>query len=125
MKPDGAPYIVPVWQHWDGSTMYLIPRAESRFVEYLREEPRVAVSCADDVESGHRRVLIEGTAEVLEGPVLMAGRMLKIAREMAKRYGGSAGLAYLEGTMEKPRYLVRITPQKITTWEGGWHPRYG
>ena len=125
VQPDGAPYVVPVWQHWDGEAMYVIPRGRSRFVEHIRAEPRVAVSCADDVGAAHRRVLIEGRAEIVEGPVPMAGRTLDIAREMAERYGGEAGLRYLEGTMDKPRYLLRIVPDTLTTWEGGWHPRYG
>ena len=125
VKPDGSPYVVPVWQHWDGEAMYIVPRARSRFVEYLRNEPRVAVSCADDVNASHSRVLIEGTAEIVVGPVLMEGRMLEIAREMAERYGGEGGLRYLDGTMDKPRYLVRVTPTRMTTWSGGWHARYG
>ena len=125
VKPQGGPYVVPVWQYWDGEAMYVIPRGRARFVEHLRTEPRVAVSCADDVGAGHRRVLIEGRAEILEGPVLMAGRMLEIACEMAERYGGEAGLRYLDGTMHKPRYLLRIVPYAMTTWQGGWHPRYG
>ena len=125
VKPDGSPYVVPVWQHWDGEAMYIVPRARSRFVEYLRQEPRVAVSCADDVSADHSRVLIEGTAEILDGPALMAGRMLEIAREMAERYGGDGGLRYLDATMDKPRYLVRVTPTTMTTWSGGWHARYG
>jgi nitroimidazol reductase NimA-like FMN-containing flavoprotein (pyridoxamine 5'-phosphate oxidase superfamily) len=124
VKPDGAPYVVPVWQHWDGKAMYLIPRARSRFVDYLASEPRVAVSCADDGDARRSRVLIEGTAEVVEGPALMTGRMLEIAKEMAERYGGKSGLGYLEGTLTKPRYLVRIAPRKMTTWAGGWHRRY-
>ena len=125
VKPGGSPYVVPVWQHWDGHSMYIVPRGRSRFVEYLQSEPRVAVSCADDVSSEHMRVLIEGPAEIVEGPVLMAGQVLQIAREMAERYGGQRGLEYLDGTMDKPRYLVRVTPTQITSWKGSWHPRYG
>ena len=125
VKPDGAPYVVPVWQYWDGRSMYVIPRARSRFVEFIRNEPRVAVSCADDVNSEHSRVLIEGTAEIVEGPALMSGKMLEIANDMAERYGGQRGLEYLKGTMHKPRYLLRITPEVMTTWAVGWHPRYG
>ena len=124
VKPDGGPYVVPVWQHWDGEAMYVIPRRGSRFVDHLRSNSRVAVSCADDVGAGHRRVLIEGKAEIVEGPVLMTGWMLDIAREMAERYGGDAGLRYLDGTIHKPRYLLRIVTDTMTTWEGGWHRRY-
>ena len=105
--------------------MYIIPREKSRFMEYVKNEPRVAVSCADDVDPDHPRVLIEGTAEIVEGPVKMTGKMLEIAREMVVRYAGEPGLAYLESTIDNPRYLLRITPEKMTTWVKGWHPRYG
>ncbi len=125
VREGGAPYIVPVWQHWDGDAMYIIPRERSRFVEDIRRESRVAISCADDVDADHPRVLIEGDAEIVEGPALMEGKSLEIAREMAYRYAGDAGLEYLAGTMDNPRYLLRVTPSKITSWAGGWHPRYG
>ena len=42
VKPDGAPYVVPVWQYWDGASMYIIPREKSRFVVHVRHEARVA-----------------------------------------------------------------------------------
>ena len=124
VKKDGSPYVVPLWQYWDGQSMYLILRAKSQFVQYLKDEPRVAVSCAEDSHVGHRRVLIEGLAEIMEGPVLMAGVMFKIAAEMAERYGQESGLKYLDSTMNKPRYLVRVMPKKIASWIGDWHPRY-
>jgi hypothetical protein len=104
--------------------MYIIPREKSAFMEYIKNEPRVAVSCADDVDPDHPRVLIEGTAEIVEGPVKMAGRSLDIAREMVVRYAGEPGLAYLESTIDNPRYLLKITPEKMTSWAKGWHPRY-
>ena len=125
VKPDGAPYVVPVWEYWEDGAMYIIPRERSAFMEYIKNEPRVAVSCADDVDPDHPRVLIEGVAEIVEGPVKMAGRTLEIAREMVVRYAGEPGLAYLESTIDNPRYLLKITPEKMTTWVKGWHPRYG
>ena len=124
VKPDGAPYVVPVWEYWEDGAMYIIPREKSRFMEYIKNEPRVAVSCADDVDPDHPRVLIEGTAEIVEGPVKMTGKMLEIAREMVVRYAGEPGLAYLESTIDNPRYLLRITPEQMTSWVKGWHPRY-
>jgi len=124
VKPDGSPHVVPVWQHWDGKAMYIIPRARSSFVANIGYESRVCVSCADD-GPGHRRVLIEGVAEIVEGPSVMAGRMLEIAKEMAARYMGPEGSAYVDQTDDRPRYLVRVAPAKITSWQGGdWHPRY-
>jgi len=125
VKPDGAPYVAPVWQHWDGEAMWIIPREWSSFVTNIAHESRVAVSCADDLDAGHRRVLIEGTAEVVEGPSVMAGHTLEIAKEMVRRYMGPDGVRYLTETSDRPRYLVRVTPGRITSWRGGqWHRRY-
>ena len=124
VTPSGTPYLAPVWQTWDGQTMTVIPRAKARFIDHLRQNPAVALSCADDVDPEHARILIEGRADIVEGPTLMQGETLEIAREMAQRYGGPSGVEYLEGTLDKPRYRVRIIPRAITTWRGQWHPRY-
>ena len=68
---------------------------------------------------------IEGTAEVVEGPVALEGRTKEIADEMAVRYMGPEGPNYAAKTADRLRYLVRITPQKITSWSGTeWHQRY-
>ena len=56
VKPDGAPHVAPVWQQWDGEAMWVIPRSRSSWLENLRQEPRVCVSCADDINPGHARV---------------------------------------------------------------------
>ena len=112
VKPDGAPYVVPVWQYWDGTSMYVIPREKSRFIDHLRHDARVAVSCADDVDPAHPRVLLEGTIEIVAGPEKMQGRMLEIATEMAQRYGGEAGLTYLRGTLDKPALPAEADPRQ-------------
>ncbi len=124
VSPDGSPYVVPVWQQWDGKAMWIIPRERSAFVEHVRLEPRVCVSCADD-GPGHSRVTIQGEAQIVEGPVGMSGKMLEIANEMARRHLGPDGPAYLAHTADRPRYLLKINPERITSWRGGeWHPRY-
>ena len=124
-RPDGSPYVVPIWQQWDGEHMWVIPRERSAFVPNIQQEPRVCVSCADDVNQDHRRVTIEGTAEIVEGPVPLVGRTKKIADEMVARYMGPTGAAYAQKTANRLRYLVRITPTRITSWQGSeWHPRY-
>ena len=125
VQPGGAPYIAPVWQAWDGERMYIVGRAGSGFVDHVRNEPRVAVSCADDVNPEHTRVLIEGRAEIVEGPAPMTGRMLQIAEEMAVRYMGQDGPMYIRRTADRPRCLIAVTPESIVSWAGGdRHPRY-
>ncbi len=124
VTPEGAPYVVPIWQYWDGEAMWMIPRERSAFVEHIRQEPRVCVSCADE-GPGHARVTIQGTAQIVEGPAKMTGRMLDIANDMVRRYMGPGGLKYLGNTADRPRYLIKIDPTRLTSWRGGeWHPRY-
>lgn len=124
VKPDGAPHVAPVWQQWDGEAMWVIPRSRSSWFENLRQEPRVCVSCADDNDSEHARVTIEGIAEIVEGPVGLVGRVKEIADEMAVRYMGPDGPMYAAKTADRLRYLIKVTPTKITSWRGEWHPRY-
>ena len=124
IKPSGVPYIVPIWQHWDEVNIFIIPRAKARFIPYLQAHPQVALSVANDLDPAHDRVLIEGRAHFVEGPVKMQGQMLAIGQEMAFRFNGDAGLDYLQSTLLYPRYLVRIAPERLTSWREAWHPRY-
>ena len=52
-----------------------------------------------------------------------------IARTMilpaAVRYLGEHGPEYLEPTADRPRYLIKFTPTKVTSWEGvEWAEKY-
>lgn len=123
VKPDGRPYISSVWQHWTGEVLYVIAREKSAYVRNMLHNPAVAVSVALD-EAPFTRVLIEGRAEV-EGPRVLEGEILAIGEQMAVRYMGERGPEYLQPTAGRPRYLIRIVPEKITSWEGvEWHPKY-
>ncbi len=124
VKADGSPHVAAMWQQWDGEVMWVIPRSRSSWYENLRQEPRVCILCADDVNPEHTRVTVEGIAEVVEGPVPLVGRTKEIADEMAIRYMGPDGPTYAAKTADRLRYLVKVTPTKITSWRGEWHPRY-
>jgi nitroimidazol reductase NimA-like FMN-containing flavoprotein (pyridoxamine 5'-phosphate oxidase superfamily) len=123
----GFPYITPVWQEWDGSAMYIIPREKTAFVRHIKNNPKVAISCA--LDSGtYTRLLFRGTAEIVFGPAPMEGLCLEIGRRMAVRYLGPRGEEYLVPTQDRPRYLVRVAPdpdKKMITWDGvEWHEKY-
>ena len=119
IQADGSPYIAPVWQEYDGQAVYFIPREKSAFVQHIIRDPRISISCALD-EAPSTRVLFQGRAEILEGPAPLAGRSLEIARRMATRYLGERGPDYLEPTIPRPRYLIRLIPEKTVSWEGVW-----
>lgn len=119
---DGWPYVVPVWFEWDGAGFWIVPRARSTWAGYLAADPRVAL-CIDDAASG-RRVVCQGRAELIEEPNV-GGRWVAIARRMALRYRGDEGAAYLDATLTQPRWLFRVAPLRLVTWNGrGWHEKY-
>lgn len=121
---DGLPYITPVWEEWDGEALWIVPRERSVWVRHLQIHPQVAVSCALD-NSPYTRVLMRGKAEIVAGPEPMQGKCLEVANRMAVRYLGERGPEYLVPTLDRPRYLIKFTPDKITSWEGvEWAEKY-
>jgi PPOX class probable F420-dependent enzyme len=121
---EGYPHIVPVWTYWDGRQVFLVARAKATYVENLRSRPRVALSIVRS-DAADTRALIQGDAEIVDGPGPLEGRMLDIARDMAVRYEGPEGLDYIGESHDWPRVLVVITPRSVVTWgDPDWHPRY-
>jgi PPOX class probable F420-dependent enzyme len=121
---DGLPYITPVWQEWDGEALWIVPRERSAWVQHIKHHPNVAVSCAMDAGT-YKRVLFRGRAEIVFGPAPMQGKCLEVANRMATRYLGEHGPEYLVPTYDRPRYLVKIVPDKTVTWDGvEWHRKY-
>ena len=81
----GAPYVIPVWFEYvpDRKVFYIIGRKHSRYVDHIRNDPRV--SLVIDMPKAPTRVLAQGKAAILEGPVGREGRWVEIARRMALR----------------------------------------
>ncbi|HEU5316102.1 MAG TPA: Clp protease N-terminal domain-containing protein [Chloroflexota bacterium] len=120
----GMPYVVPTWFEYDGETFWLVPRARSLWARYLKHNPRVCLSI-DQRTGPSARAQVFGRAEIVEEPNV-GGAWVPIATRMAARYLGERdGPAYLTPTLDRPRWLIRVRPERITTWAGGgWHRRY-
>jgi hypothetical protein len=58
--------------------------------------------------------VVRGRAEFVEG-----FDWYELGRRMVLRYLGEPGLDYFEATLELPRAVVRIRPERITSWNGG------
>jgi hypothetical protein len=128
VRPDGWPYVVPLWYAWYERKLYVVGRERAVWIAYLRREPRVGV-LIDEEDRRHRRVQMTATAAVVEGPVVRAAgsaRWRNLDPLLSARYmADSAGRAYAELTADRPRFLVELTPVQITSWSGGpWHRRY-
>jgi len=123
LTEDGAPCVTPVWYEYDGDGYVIIGRERAAWLTHIRHDPRVAL-CIDDPDGSHRRVLVQGRAEIVEGPSVR-GSWLPIAQRMAERYmGGPDGASYMERTLDFPRVIVRVTPETTTTWRGAWARKY-
>jgi PPOX class probable F420-dependent enzyme len=133
VKRDGAPFVVPVWYDWDGKFCYIVGRKKSNWIQNIRRERRVTV-LIDELDPDSPKVIIEGIARIVGSGF---HDWIEIGRRMVKKYYGSdAGDSYLEGSKDQPRYTIKITPEKITTWRNpkaddikanprlAWHPRY-
>jgi PPOX class probable F420-dependent enzyme len=132
LKPDGAPYVIPVWYQWDGEALWFVGRERSAWCRYIDNDPRVAVVIdsehSDPDESGKSveipKVVMEGLAEVVETPNV-GGQWIQVAEEMSYRYLGPNGPTYLTSTIQQPRWLIKMTPNRIKTWKGvGWARKY-
>ncbi len=132
LKPDGSPYVMPVWYQWDGEALYFVGRQRALWCEYIKADGRVSVVIdaphSDPGESGQAmeipKVYMEGTATVEEEPNV-GGRWVQVAEQMSYRYLGPNGPTYLVSTIQQPRWLIKLVPTTIKTWKGvGWARRY-
>ncbi|MEZ4832683.1 MAG: pyridoxamine 5'-phosphate oxidase family protein [Caldilineaceae bacterium] len=120
LDDEGYPYVVPCWFTYADGGFYVVPRARAAWAGHLEDDARVSLCI--DAENGER-VLVKGEALLLEEPNV-GGRWVEIAREMAQRYGGDDGMAYLDKTMNEPRWLFFIRPLEMMSSVGGWAKRY-
>lgn len=118
----GWPYVVPCWHEWDGRAFWVIPREKSAWAHYLAAEPRCAITV--DEQGAQRKVIAQCRAELIERPSV-GGAWVPIAERMSVRYLGANGPRYLEPTLDKPRWLFRLDPVTMRTWQGqDWAARY-
>jgi nitroimidazol reductase NimA-like FMN-containing flavoprotein (pyridoxamine 5'-phosphate oxidase superfamily) len=132
LDDEGRPYVVPLWYHWDGEAFWFVIRERSAVGRYMRDNKEVGLSIddasIDDPERGRHfempKVFAQGRAEVVEEPNV-GGQWVKVAEEMAVRYLGPNGPSYIVPTLQQPRWLIKMVPDNMKTWEGvGWAKRY-
>lgn len=129
VAPDGGPYLTPVWYEFEAErrSFLIVGRAGAEWIRHIRATPRVALHVADDLHAQHTRVLVQGRAEIVEGPVAPAAspQIQALTERLSLRYLGPSGPTYAARTAGRPRVLVRVVPERWRTWTGQeWHPRY-
>lgn len=131
LKPDGWPYVIPVWYHWDGSAFWVVGRERSEWCHFMALDPRVSL-VVDEPVAPIRKVVCEGTAVVVEaavGPYLLNGEKsqwnLIGERHTGPRYLGEKAQEYRGDVNVEPCWTFKIVPRKLVTWQGfGWAKRY-
>ena len=129
VDPEGWPYVAPVWYEFERASrsFLVVGRERARWIAHLRGNPRVAFHVADDLHPHHTRVQVQASARILEGPVAPSASpsLLALTHRLSRRYLGPDGPRYAERTISRPRVLVRLVPERWSTWTGQeWHPRY-
>lgn len=123
LDDQGWPYVVPSWYQYADGGFWIIPRERSVWAGYLARDGRVSLSI-DEPGAPYRKVQVKGVAELVERPNV-GGRWVGIANEMSYRYLGEHGPDYLVPTLNEPRWLFFVRPEKITTWQGvDWAKKY-
>jgi len=122
LDENGWPYVVPCWHEWDGESFWVIARKKSRWAEFLANDGRAAITIDED--GGQRKVSAQCRATIVEEPNI-DGTWVPIAERMSLRYLGENGPSYLVPTLDKPRWLIRLEPISMQTWQGvEWAPHY-
>ena len=77
LRPDGAPYVVPIWYQWDGTSLWFVGRERSEWCRFMQNDPRISVVIdkehgRPDAASGEiqqiPKVIASGNAEIVETP---------------------------------------------------------
>jgi len=121
----GWPYVQPVWYQWDPTEgiFWIIARKKSAWAKFMQNDERVAITI-DGETKPYKKVFVQGKAEVVEEPNI-GGQWVEISKLMATRYLGEHGPDYIVPTLDKARWLFKITPTVLNTWQGvEWHPKY-
>ncbi len=122
---EGCPYVQPVWYQWEPveGVFWIVARKKSAWAEFMKNDGRVALTI-DGETRPYRKVALQGKSEVIELPNV-GGQWVEIATQMATRYLGEHGPDYITPTLDKPRWLFKITPTNLITWQGvDWHQKY-
>ena len=125
LDENGWPYVQPVWYQWEPNegSFWIIARKKSAWAAFMKNDGRVSITIDGEMKP-YKKVFVQGRAEVVEEPNV-GGQWVEISKLMATRYLGEHGPDYIVPTLDKARWLFKITPTVFNTWQGvEWHPKY-
>ncbi|MBF6606857.1 MAG: pyridoxamine 5'-phosphate oxidase family protein [Chloroflexi bacterium] len=112
VRPDGAPHLLPLWFAWDGEAITIYSKPEAQKVRNVRRDPRVMVAVGQ-AGSAFTVTLLEGVAEVVEGPGEPSAESGRLARYRdAMRQLGIGVEDFLATYSQR----IRIQPVRVLDW---------
>ena len=110
VRPDGWPYVIPLWYAWDGATATIFTSRKSAKVRRIEADPRVALSVEEPLGKPEAWVTIEGTAAIEQHGGI------ELARELIVRYYTPERAAAVLPSWEKSAadwVVIRLTPTRF------------
>ena len=110
---DGRPHVTPNWFYWDGQRFFVSTTRHRAKYAIFRRDSRVEL-LVDDC-TGHRAVLVRGTAEIREDIAAELPRFRAIREKHGVPVPGEE--EQLRGLTEEGRVLLVITPRgPMSSW---------
>jgi len=107
LMPDGSPQVAPVWVEREGDKIVINATTKRQRYRNLRRDPRVSL-CVFDLDKIYTNVMIRGKAT----EITREGAEEDIDR-LSMKY---TGRKYPDHSPERPRVIIRITPEHIHEW---------
>jgi PPOX class probable F420-dependent enzyme len=113
IRREGSPHLSPNWFYWDGKRFYVSTTRHRAKYAIFRRDSRVEL-LVDDC-TGHRAVLVRGTAEIREDIAAELPRFRAIREKHGVPVPGEE--EQLRGLTEEGRVLLVITPRgPMSSW---------
>jgi PPOX class probable F420-dependent enzyme len=109
LMPDGSPQVASVWVEREGDIVVINATTTRQRYKNLKRDPRVALSVFD-MDDIYTSVMIRGRAT----EITREGAEEDIDR-LSMKYNGRI---YPDHSAERPRVIIRITPEHVTEWVG-------
>ena len=112
---DGFPHVVAMGYRYKDGIIYMTSYGKAQKVLNVRRNPKVGVMVeTGSLYSEYRGVMIRGNCEVIEDPQVVRETMGLVGRSETAR---TAAIPSGAASSAPKRVVLKITPEKIATWD--------
>jgi PPOX class probable F420-dependent enzyme len=112
---DGFPHVVAMGYRYKDGIIYMTSYGKAQKVLNVRRNPKVGVMVeVGNLYSEYRGVMIRGNCEVIEDPQVVRETMGIVGRSETAR---AASIPSGAASSAPKRVVLKITPEKIATWD--------